>query len=366
MTGWRWRLEAREQTVRGAWWLAPLLAIGITLLMSALLIAWSGAPVSQAATLLAQGAWGSLFAWSETLTRATPLILTGLAAAVAFRARLFNIGAEGQLYLGAMAAIAVGGQHPGLSELGASPWLMQMAMVAAGALAGALWLLGPAWLKARLGVDEVVTTLLLNFLALLLVSMLLDGAMKDPMAMGWPQSVALWPELEFSKPLPRLRVHSGLLGALLLALALWLVDRHTTFGLGLRAVGANARAAAFAGLPVRRLTLATALISGALAGLAGVGEVAGRTSYLTLDMSPGFGYSGIVIAMLAGLHPLGVVAAALFVASVLVGADSMSRVLGLPTYLADVGLALALLNMLVCQCFMNFRLRALRGQGAPA
>jgi ABC-type uncharacterized transport system permease subunit len=359
----RWRLEAREQPIQGGWLLAPVLAIAATFLLAAALIAWSGAPVGQAARLLAEGAWGSVFALSETFTRATPLILTGLAAAVAFRARLFNIGAEGQLYLGAVAAIAVGGQHPGMAEMAGSPWLMSVLMVGAGALAGALWLLGPAWLKTRLGVDEVVTTLLLNFLALLLVSMLLDGPMKDPMAMGWPQSVALWPELEFSRPWPRFRVHSGLLGALLLALGLWALDRYTTFGLGLRAVGANARAAAFAGLPVRRLTLATALISGALAGLAGVGEVAGRTSYLTLDMSPGYGYSGIVIAMLAGLHPLGVVASAVFVASVLVGADSMSRSLGLPTYLADVMVALALLSMLVSQCFMHYRLRPLRLRG---
>jgi simple sugar transport system permease protein len=287
------------------------------------------------------------------------LILTGLAAAVAFRARLFNIGAEGQLYLGALVAVAVGGQHPGLETMGLPAPLMTTLMVAAGALAGALWLLGPALLKTRFGVDEVVTTLLMNFIALLLVSMLLDGVMKDPTAMGWPQSVALWPELEFSRLLERSRVHTGLPGAVLLAALLWVIDRYTTLGLGLRAVGANARAAAFAGLPVGRLTLLTALISGALAGLAGVGEVAGRTSYLTLDMSPGYGYSGIVIAMLAGLHPLGVVAAAVFVASVLVGADAMSRSLGVPTYLADVMVALALLCMLVCQLFTRYRLRRL-------
>ena len=135
----------------------------------------------------------------------------------------------------------------------------------------------------------------------------------------------------------------------------------------MRAVGANARAAAFAGLPVGRLTVLTALMSGALAGLAGVGEVAGRTSYLTLDMSPGYGYSGIVIAMLAGLHPLGVVAAAVFVASVLVGADAMSRSMGVPTYLADVMVALALLSMLVSQLFTRYRLRRLgRASGAGA
>ncbi|MGH6646657.1 ABC transporter permease [Aquabacterium sp.] len=362
----RWRLESREQPLRWGWLSAPLLAVLATIVLAAGLIAWSGAPVAQAYALMVQGAWGSTFAASETLTRATPLILTGLAAAVAFRARLFNIGAEGQLYLGAMAAVAVGGQQAGVPEFtGSAAWL-SVWMVMAGAAAGALWLLGPTWLKTRLGVDEVVTTLLMNFIALLLVSMMLDGPMKDPMAMGWPQSVALWPELEFSRLLERSRVHSGLVGALLLALLLWVVDRYTTLGLGLRAVGASSSAASFAGLPVRRLTLVTALMSGALAGLAGVGEVAGRTSYLTLDMSPGYGYSGIVIAMLAGLHPLGVVASALFVASVLVGADSMSRALGVPTYLADVMVSLALLCMLVTQMFTRYRLRFLRRASSGA
>lgn len=363
----RWRLENREQPLRWGWLTAPLAAVLATVILATGLIAWSGAPVAQAYGLMVQGAWGSTFAISETLTRATPLILTGLAAAVAFRARLFNIGAEGQLYIGAMAAVAVGGQQAGAAEFTGSVAWLTFWMVLAGASAGAAWLLGPAWLKTRLGVDEVVTTLLMNFIALLLVSMMLDGPMKDPMAMGWPQSVALWPELEFSRLIERSRVHSGLLGALMLALLLWIVDRYTTLGLGLRAVGANAGAAAFAGLPVRRLTLITALMSGALAGLAGVGEVAGRTSYLTLDMSPGYGYSGIVIAMLAGLHPLGVVASALFVASVLVGADSMSRALGVPTYLADVMVSLALLCMLVTQMFTRYRLRWVRpATGSPA
>ncbi|MFZ5526997.1 MAG: ABC transporter permease [Pseudomonadota bacterium] len=362
----RWRLEAREQSSRWGWLWAPLAAIAATLVLAAGLIAWAGAPIGPAYVALIDGAWGSAFAISETFTRATPLILTGLAAAVAFRARLFNIGAEGQLYLGALAAVAVAGQHPGLEAMALPTPLMTALMVAAGALAGALWLLGPALLKTKFGVDEVVTTLLMNFIALLLVSMLLDGAMKDPLAMGWPQSVALWPEVEFGRLLERSRVHMGLVGAVLLAVLLWVIDRYTTLGLGLRAVGANARAAAFAGLPVGRLTVLTALMSGALAGLAGVGEVAGRTSYLTLDMSPGYGYSGIVIAMLAGLHPLGVVAAAVFVASVLVGADAMSRTLGVPTYLADVMVALALLSMLVSQLFTRYRLRRLAGPAGAA
>ena len=134
-------------------------------------------------------------------------------------------------------------------------------------------------------------------------------------------------------------------------------DGFTTFGFALRAVGANARAAAFAGLPVARTLILGALLSGALAGLAGVGEVAGRTSYLTLDMSPGYGYSGIVIAMLAGLNPLGVILAAIFVASVLVGADSMSRARRVPNYLADVIVATSLLAILVAGLFTRYRIR---------
>lgn len=350
------RLEARTAEARGALLWAPLGAIVFTLAVCALLVAWAGAPVGRSYALLFEGAFGSRFAWSETLTRATPLILTGLAAAVAFRARLYNIGAEGQLYLGALAAVAVGGLHGGAAWPLPAP-LLFTGMLLAGALAGALWLLGPAWLKQRLGVDEVVSTLLLNFIALLGVSMALDGPMKDPLGMGWPQSVAIDPALEFGKLLDRSRVHSGLLLALGLAVLLWWVGRATTFGFALQAVGANARAAAFAGLPVQRTVLLTAMLSGALAGLAGVGEVAGRTGYVTLDMSPGYGYSGIVIAMLAGLHPLGVVAGAVFVAGVLVGADSMSRAVGVPTYLADVIVAVALLSMLVATLLTRYRVR---------
>ena len=184
------RLERRPQTPAALLVAAPVAAVVVTLLLSSLLVAWAGAPVGKAYALLLQGGFGSRFALTETLTRATPLILTGLAAAVAFRARLFNIGAEGQLYAGALAAVAVGGLHGG-SGFEASPWLLFPLMIAAAMVAGALLLLGPALLKSRLGVDEVVTTLLLNFIALLVVSAMLDGPMKDPGAMGWPQSVAL-------------------------------------------------------------------------------------------------------------------------------------------------------------------------------
>ena len=350
------RLEKRPHTSRLALLLAPVGAVLFTLLVSALLVWWAGADVARTYGLLLRGGFGSVFALSETFTRAIPLMLTGLAAAVAFRARLFNIGAEGQLYVGALAAVAVGGLHGGSGFNLPVPLLFGLMLLAA-ALAGALLLLGPALLKARLGVDEVVTTLLLNFIVLLLVSLMLDGPMKDPTAMGWPQSVALMGELELSKLVEQTRVHSGLLIAAALAVAVWVLMKYTVLGFDIRAVGANARAAAFAGVPVTRTVVLVAMLSGALAGLAGAIEVAGRTSYLTLDMSPGYGYSGIVIAMLAGLHPLGVVAASVFVAGVLVGADSMSRAIGVPTYIADVIVAASLISVLVATLLTQYRVR---------
>mgnify|MGYP000851731326 FL=1 len=213
------QLERRAQTSRAMLLAAPIGAVLATLLVTSLLVAWAGAPVGRAYALLLEGGFGSRFAWTETLTRATPLILTGLAAAVAFRARLYNIGGEGQLYAGAMAAVAVGGLHGG-TGFDQPAWLLFPLMMAAAAVAGALLLLGPALMKSRLGVDEVVTTLLLNFIVLLGVSALLDGPMKDTSAMGWPQSVAIQDALQLDKLVERSRVHTGLLWALMLALAL--------------------------------------------------------------------------------------------------------------------------------------------------
>jgi len=350
------RLEARTSPSRVALVVAPFGAIAFTLAVTMLLVALAGAPIGETYALLFSGGFGSRFAWSETLTRATPLMLTGLAAAVAFRARLWNIGAEGQLYAGALAAVAVGGLHGG-TGLEWPPPLLFASMLGAAIVAGAVLLLIPTVLRTRFGVDEVVTTLLLNFIVLLFVSMMLDGPMKDPTALGWPQSVALRDELALDKLIPRTRVHTGLIYAVVLAALLAFVMRATTLGYEIRAVGANARAAAFLGIPVARTIGIVAIISGGLAGLAGAIEVAGRTGYVTLDMSPGYGYSGIVIAMLAGLNPLGVVAAAIFVAGVLVGADSMSRGVAVPTYIADVIVAVALISMLVATLFSRYRLR---------
>jgi simple sugar transport system permease protein len=332
--------------------LAPVGAAVVALALAAIPLALAGAPIFTAYAMMAKGAFGSVFAFTETLTRTTPLILTGLAVAVAFRARLWNIGAEGQLYAGALAAVAVGS-----GAVAGPPWVMVPLVVVAGALAGALLMLGPALLKLRFGADEVVTTLLINFIMLLFVQMMLEGALQDPMSLGWPQSAPIVEEAVLPPLFGRMRVHSGLIIGLAAVAIVHVMIRYTVWGYEIRAVGENASAARYAGIPVNATMIRVALISGGLAGLAGVGEVAGLKGYLTADLSPGFGYAGIVVAMLAGLSPLGVVAAALFVAGIFVGADSMSRAIGVSRYLADLVVAMSLLCVLVGGFVVRYRIR---------
>ena len=330
----------------------PAMALGATVLVAMALARVAGADPLAVLGQIVTGAVGSRFALLETLNRATPLIFTGLAVAVAFRARLWNIGAEAQLYAGAIVAVLLG-----TGALGATFVLPVTAVLVMAT--GAIVLLVPVLLKVRLGVDEVVTTLLFNFIMALFVSYLLEGPMKDPMGMGWPKSAALLKEARLPRIVEGLRLHWGFGLALVAAVVVWLIQTRSTLGFEMRAVGANTRAARFAGMPVNAVLVKTALLSGGLAALAGWSEVAGAKGHLSLDLSPGFGYTGIIVAMLALLHPLGVVVAALFVAGVFVGADAMSRSAGVPTYIADMLLATALLFMVLGVALT--RVRMVRG-----
>ncbi|MGB6118629.1 MAG: ABC transporter permease [Mesorhizobium sp.] len=330
----------------------PLGAIVFTVIAASLLVMSAGANPLSVFGLVLKGAAGSQFAMFETLTRATPLIFTGLAVAVAFRARLWNIGAEAQLYSGAIMTVVLG---TGALPLPA-PILLPMIAIAA-AVTGGVLLLGPAVLKVRFGVDEVVTTLLINFIVLLFVSMLLEGVLKDPMGLGWPQSQKLIADARLPRIITGRRLHYGFILALACALAVWFIMKKTALGYEMRAVGHNAQAARFAGMPVNAVLFKTALLSGGLAALGGFSEVAGLKGNLTLDLSPGFGYSGIVVAMLALLNPLGVVVAAIFVAGIFVGADAMSRSAGVPSFIANVMVATALLSMVTAIMLMRFKVR---------
>lgn len=345
------RIEPRSAPPRFLTLGIPVLSALIALALAALPLTFAGADVAAAYGEMFRGVFGSVFAFSEMLTRATPLIFTGLAAALAFRARLWNIGAEGQFYLGAMAAVAVGA---GAFDL--PGFLLVPVIVLLGAAAGATGMAVPALLKTRFGADEVVTTLLLNFVILIFVQMMLEGALKDPMGLGWPQSAPILDQGMLPTLIDRMRVHSGLVIALVAAAVAQFMLARSVWGFRLRAVGENAAAARHAGIPVSRTLFGVAVVSGGLAGLAGVSEVAGLKGYLTADLSPGFGYTGIVVAMLAGLSPAGVVVSALFIASVFVGADSMSRAIGVSSYLADLVVSMSLLCVLIGGFFARFRI----------
>ncbi len=332
--------------------MAPIGAVLATMVICSSLIIWAGAPVLEAWYLMLKGAVGSQFALNETLTRSIPLIFTGLAAAIAFRAKFYNIGAEGQLYCGALAVTWLGTGAVVLPAILMVPFLLIV-----GALAGGLILLIPVLLKTHLKVDEVVTTLLLNFIILLFVSFLIEGPWKDPMAMGWPQAASIIDEGVIPAILSKGRLHYGFVFALIAAVLVWVLMRFTVWGYQIRAVGLNAAAAAFSGININRTVFRTAMISGGLAGLAGVSEVAGLKGYLTLDLSPGFGYTGIAVAMLAQLHPLAVIPAALFLSGVYVGSDAMSRAVNIPTYIADVIVGMSVLAILVSVMLTKFKIR---------
>lgn len=346
------RLEPREERPPAILILYPGLALLASVIVCAGLVMLSGASPLSVFGLMVKGAAGTTFAFLETLTRATPLIFTGLAAAVAFRAKLWNIGGEAQLYIGAVMTVVLGTGFLPLPQ----PILVPVLMVAA-MIGGALVLSIPTFLKTRFGVDEVVTTLLLNFIAILFVSMLLEGVLKDPAGLGWPQSKKVIAEAQLPKLIQGKRLHLGFVIAIAAAITVWIIDRRSALGYEMRAVGHSPRAASFAGIPVNRVLAKTALLSGGLAGLAGMSEVTGLKGNLTLDLSPGFGYTGIVVAMLALMHPLGVIAAAIFVAAVFVGADAMSRTAGVPSYIAHVMVAASLLTMVTAIMLTRYRVR---------
>ena len=351
------RLERRSASPRSLGLLLPVLAIAGALILCSGLVTLAGADVLDAYAKLLLTPFSTGFDLEQTAIKAAPLVLTGLAVAVAFRARFWNIGGEGQLYAGAAAAAFFG------TQTWLSSALLWPAMILFAAIAGAVWALFPAFLRTRFKVDDVVTTLLLNFILLYGLSALLDGPWKNPHS-AYPTSPQIRQDAEFWIMPGTEQLHLGVLVALAAVPLVWFALNRTTFGFAVKAVGENARAAAYAGISTGRTILATAALSGALAGLAGAGEVGGVHFQVMADLSPGYGYTGIVIAMLARLNPLGVLPAAIFYAAVITGAEGMSRATGVPVFLADVIQGTSLLAMLTALLFTQYRLRVVRPRHA--
>jgi general nucleoside transport system permease protein len=309
------------------------LVIGLALLVLALvvLIAVSGFQPTTALAALWRGAFGSEYAiFSATLVRATPLILTGLAVAFAFTSGVLNIGAEGQLLAGAAAATTVA------LALGTAPAPIAIpAALSAGAIAGAGWAFVPAWLRRRFRVLEVISTLMMNFIALHLVSFLVRGPLQEPTRI-YPQTSSIADGVRLPV-FGGTRLHAGFVVAIALAVLLRFFVRRTAAGFRIRAVGMGPTAAASAGkIDVARTTMRAFLASGALAGLAGAVEVTGVTYALYENISPGYGYTAIAVALLARLDPMLVAASGIFFGGLEAGAAAMQRDAGVPSVLVSV------------------------------
>lgn len=274
------------------------------------------------------GAFGSLNNIAETLVYAIPILLTGLAAIVCFRCGMWNVGAEGQLYLGAIAAVGLGFNHLGLP----AP-LVLPAMGLGAFVAGAAWAGFAGLLRTQFGANEVIVTIMMNFLAMILATYLIGG----PWASGAsPVTRAIVPAGHLPILLPDTRLHADLLLVMVVTGLVVVMLNRSVLGYEIRAVGFNERAARVAGIRVNRVILMSFLMSGAIAGLAGFNEVAGIHHNMPDRISPGFGFTGIAVALLANLDPARAVFSALFIAALNTGADAMQRATGVPVALVWV------------------------------
>jgi simple sugar transport system permease protein len=307
-------------------------AVTLPLAVVVVVLVAAGFDVGRALGALVSGSMGSWYAFgSGTLVRATPLILAGLAVAIALRAGVFNIGAEGQFLVGAAAAVGVALMSTHLPQFLAIP-----ASLAAGALAGAAWASIAAGLRARFHVPEVISTIMLNFVAGYLVSYLVRGPLQEPLRI-YPQT----PAIPLAAQLPRLgpgtRLHLGFLIAAVACGVAWWTIRFTAMGFRLRVVGANPHAARVAAqIDVSRTTMRAFLLSGALAGAAGAIELTGVTFALYENISPGYGYTAIAVALLARLDAAGVIATGILFGALEAGATAMQRDAGVPSVIVAV------------------------------
>lgn len=336
--------------------LLPLVAVPLALLIGAgILLAMNVNPLTAYGALW-QGAAGDVSGITQTLVKATPLLLVGLGVCIAFRGGVINIGGEGQLVTGALAAAAVALSLPNWPKLGLLPLCL-----AAGMLAGALWGGIPGLLKARLGVNEILSTVMMNAIAVQLSNYLLRGPMIDPAEIEAgtriAQSALLPKAVWLSRLVPRTLLHSGAIIALVLAVVVYIFLWRTTIGYRIRAVGLNPDASRYAGIRVPFYQALSLILGGAFAGLAGAVEVMGVQHRMLEGLSGGYGFSGIVAALFGKLHPLGSIPAAILFGGLLVGGNKMQRVVQVPSALIDVILGMVVLFVVSADIWSRYRAR---------
>jgi ABC-type uncharacterized transport system permease subunit len=346
------KIEARPQISRKLLYVTPLLAVALTVVAGFFIFLIMGFDPFLSLYHFFVSPLTSLYGVSELGVKAAPLIIIGVGLAIGFRANVWNIGAEGQLTIGAIAgggiALAFWGE--------AGVWILPV-MCLAGLLGGMAYAAIPAFLKTRLGVNEILTSLMLTYVATLLLSMLVYGPWKDPEGFGFPQSRLFTDSALLPIILEGTRLHLGVAVAVLVAIAAWIIMTRTIIGFEIRVVGQAPAAAAYAGFDRNRMIWLCLLTSGALAGLAGLFETAGPIGQLIPILTPGYGFTAIIVAFLGRLHPLGIIASGLLMALSYIGGENAQVEVGLPQAVTGVFQGLLLFFLLASDFLTKYRVR---------
>ena len=344
-------LAAREKPSAVWSYLAPVLAVALTVLAGAILFALMGYDPIETLYHFFISPLSTRYGLAELLVKATPLVLIGIGLSIGFRAGVWNIGAEGQLTLG-----AIFGGGLAIWQYESESALLLPAMLAMGAIGGALWAMIPALLRTRFNVNEILTSLMLTYVATLLLSALVHGPWRDPDGYNFPES-RLFPD---AGTLPIIldgtRLHLGAVLALIACIAAWFILARTLLGFKVKVVGTAPRAARFAGFSEKRMVWFSMALGGALAGLAGLGEVAGPIGQLVPEISPGYGFTAIIVAFLGRLHPIGVLFAGLLMALSYLGGENAQIAVGLPTAATGVFQGMLLFFVLAADFLIRHRL----------
>lgn len=337
-------------------WLQQLLimlsAIIFALLVGAVFILLAGSNPLTAYSLMFTGPFSSKFGITETLVRTAPLLLVGLGIVVSFRSGILNIGAEGQILVGAIAAAAIATTFPGWSAL-----LLMPVVFLAGIAGGAVWGGIAGWLKAHLGVNEILSTVMLNQIALQLYLFLIRGPLIDPDSLsygsGTPQTALVPESIWLTRLIPETRLHTGIILAVVVAILVYIFLWRTYIGYRMRAVGAGPEAASYAGIKTKFYLVLAMAMAGGLAGLAGSVEVLGVHHRALEELSAGYGFSGIVAALFGRLHPIGLIPASLLFGSLILGADMMQRAVDIPASIVMVVQGLVILFVVSADIFLR-------------
>jgi len=346
------RLEARPEPSRLAKWLSPLVASVAVLVIGFVLFAAMGRNPWFALYTFFIDPIDTLYDVAELLLKASPIMLCAVGLAVGYRANVWNIGAEGQLVMG-----AIFGGGVALAFNGAESALVLPAMLLAGIAGGMLWAAIPAFLRIRFNANEILVSLMLVYVASLVLSLLVHGAWRDPEGFNFPQSKMFAESALLPNLLPETRLNVGLLLSLAVVAAGWVFLRKSLAGYQMRVAGLAPAAANYAGISSSRTVWLGMLISGGCAGLAGVGEVAGPIGQLLPVVSPGYGFAAIIVAFVGRLHPVGIVFASLLMSLLYLGGEAAQMKLALPSSVTGLFQGTLLLFLLASDVFIHYRLR---------